>query len=619
MSGNKCEALCGAMVYPEKYQVPEFELHKQDQGSSGSCVACAVTALFGYLCRAEKKKFSPEYLYARCKREDKDTSEGTGIENAFSCVKKYGLCLAGNWPGASGEAAYVPEEHFPDNLPVEDCSNMDFRMLTNPGNVEEYKGILTGEGGATAGFPIVAGCRIFTSGRKGNWLQEPAPGDLTEEGHAVLIYGWKDTPGLPSRGYFLAQNSSPDAVGDDGSGLLRIPYEYMEKYGVSAGTLAPASAAEGMICALPAEKNGGKSLSPEVPESPERVSLFGAEMDAFPVQEVPFGARSNFFSSIRENISKAPYFYPDLHMPFFKSLRIVTVNVEKVQATEEDCSNDLKMWLAAEKITAVKAVSLKLYWFELDSRNVWCFACAFFAVGKGEVVTEESLGYLQEYIRLTCCCRPSVKHLFFTFGTNGSFAPDCNTSANPTVILCQYREKDLWTHKLPVFERGIVGEEFLTHIMPGRYRKKLEEIIHSWSKYSDPQITVERLRDRMGFTEKELDLRSLETALDDIFASGDYARKKNGEIIPFKKWGELPPDAKKCCRYTSPLKKLKWIQFVLLSGTVLFALPAILVNLAKLAKMDLPSWGSLISVLAWVLGFIITRIRLRMKFRYNIN
>ena len=26
MSGNKCEALCGAMVYPEKYQVPEFEI-----------------------------------------------------------------------------------------------------------------------------------------------------------------------------------------------------------------------------------------------------------------------------------------------------------------------------------------------------------------------------------------------------------------------------------------------------------------------------------------------------------------------------------------------------------------------------------------------------------------
>lgn len=623
-----CKSACD---FPKTYQVPEFELTKNCQGLRGTCVAFSAVALLNYLYRKENKKFSPQFLYARCKQEDRDASDGISIENAFECIKKYGVCQEKIWLYDINETESCTDESVLSTLPVESCADVNFQMLPSPRNVDEYKKILCGAAGNVP-MPVVFGCSIFASGILKNWLQEPAPGDRSEDGHAVLLYGWQDTPGLCSRGYFLAQNSL-NGNGDDGSGKLRIPFEYIEKYGLAAGTVVCEAGKTEIVCntesAVVAAEAGSDSRNTAVQAACQKVEISAI--------------KSNFFSTIRENICKAPYFYPDLCMPFFKSLQINQVNVENVLSTEENCTDDFKRWLMTENLIVAKDISVVLYWFKIDRRCCWCLTCAFFAVSEGDTVIEDDIKTLQRYIKISCGCRPDVRHFFFTLGTNTNFSSACNVSSNPTVLLCEYRENNLWTHKVPMFERGQVGDEFLVHIMPGQYKEKIEEIIHGW-KIEDGHIREQKLLIRLGFDSDNLDLATVRMALDDIFANGGYAKKKSGEIIPYEFWGrQPPPDAKKCYRYTTCSKKMenircrlwwsiKILQFVSIIS-VLLALVFVIMNApvqvwdkdlswevvlswCELSRVKIPLILFSVGVFAGIMLQIIRKIHGRLK--YNL-
>ena len=409
-----CKSICD---FPKMYQVPEFEVAKTSQGLRGTCVAFSVVALLNYLYRKQNKKFSTQFLYARCKQEDQDTAEGTSIENAFNCIHKYGVCQEKNWLYDLNDTEICTDENVLSKLPAESCADVNFQLLPSPRNIEEYKKILCGAVGNIP-MPIVVGCSIFTSGCRENWLQEPFPGDKSEEGHAVLLYGWKDTPGLFSRGYFLAQNSLRTR-GDNGSGELRVPFEYIEKYGIAAGTVIH----EAEITEFTDNKESTIAAAEALTDRGN--TIMQADREDMEISAI----ENNFFSTIKENIQKSPYFYPDLHLPFFKSLQINQVNVENVLRTEENCTNDFKRWLMAENIAVTKNMSVVLYWFKINSRNCWCLTCAFFAAQQGEAVTQDDINALQRYIEISCGCRPDTKHFFFTLGTNTKFSSACNSNS----------------------------------------------------------------------------------------------------------------------------------------------------------------------------------------------
>lgn len=592
--------------FPAEYQIPEFKLQRTVQGLRGTCVAFAAAGLLNYLFQKQNKHFSPQYIYARCKQEDNNTNDGTGIDNAFQCIRKYGVCQENVWLYDINEIENSTDKHALSLLPVESCADINFQMLPSPQNVDEYKKILCGASGNMP-VPIVTGVDIFTSGYKCNWLQFPSPGDNSAEGHAILIYGWKDTPALNSRGYFIAQNSLQN-LNNDGSGRLKIPFEYIEQYALAAGTA---------VC----EPTKAETASPIAKVDVAAAECIDAESTLQPVnsQAHIVAVASNFFSTIKENINKAPYFYPDLHMPFFKSLQINQVNVENVLRTEENCTDNFKQWLLAENITVSKDVSIVLYWFKLNQRSCWCLTCAFFAAQANEAITQDDIKTLQQYIKTSCGCRPDVKHFFFTLGTNTHFSIDCNVSANPTALLCEYKENNLWTHKTPIFERGQIGDEFLAHIMPGRYKQEIEKIIQDWP--ITRHITIDRIREEMGFSPADMDLKTLELTLDDIFSTGEYAKRKKGNdihIIPYKLWNELPPGAKICKRYTTAVKKIRFITNTLFVITMASGVMSAVISSNIFAVPRMCTTGISIAIIS-LTGFVIANIRLGLKFKYNVH
>ena len=289
-------------IFPKAFTVPNYTVEATDQGNRGTCAAFAITALLNYYARirSQELRFSPQYLYARCKLEalqayltemipedsveqvmdamaqlgyersakmlcdilslPPDSQEetivwnslkevlvddGLNLEQAMNCIAEYGVCLYEQWPYslAQTDTEFQIAPSRIDEIKTIKLSKVPFFQLYSPRNVNEYKGILCGLGGHVP-MPIVIGCQIFqmtgiVSNPAACWLREPMPGDTFGGGHAMLVFGYKDTPfNQHSDGYFRVQNSTLlHAPGCKSANEIHIPYEYVEKWAMDAMTI----------------------------------------------------------------------------------------------------------------------------------------------------------------------------------------------------------------------------------------------------------------------------------------------------------------------------------------------------------------------------------------------
>jgi hypothetical protein len=177
-------------------------------------------------------------------------------------------------------------------------------------------------------------------------------------------------------------------------------------------------------------------------------------------------------------------------------------------------------------------------------------------------------------------------HSFFTIGTAGEFADDCEPIADPTVFLCMSNPGDIWYFKLPALRRSPCAEEFFRHILPGtksEYAQAVKAKLDLWSE--NEYITVPALKERLlGDLAGKYDIYdiTIATALDELFKTGKYAKDKSGKIFPAS-W-KLPRGAKLCRRYSKPFAAMRFYYNLL--SVIVFLMPVVSYIVLHLAHAE---------------------------------
>ena len=315
-------ASSGASAFPGAADLSDKMLPPFDQGERGTCMANAVVGLaeyyfnndyrfsrqFFYLCmklndgseerlqnwledpeseekftdlldeyreRYSDSDLSEEYLYSMAEEDYRESFEGAGFENAYKTLTADGLCREELMP-------YVPvrDWHSVCQMPADDPELRE-QLLADPRNdarnhkikdkvcilpgkaISSYKQQLSGANGRRP-MPLVIGLQTFKSlfsdfTQETGWWSCPLDDDVPTGGHAMLVTGYKDVPGVPGGGYLIVRNSwgSQWAWNNPGhAGYARIPYSYVEHYAFRQTISIEAAASTG----------GGDDLWPPVKE-----------------------------------------------------------------------------------------------------------------------------------------------------------------------------------------------------------------------------------------------------------------------------------------------------------------------------------------------------------------
>lgn len=202
----------------------------KDQGSLGSCVGFAVTAMKEFQEQMEQERevaagkkyvreqdsydLSEAWVYWNAKKVDPwPGEEGTSIRYAMQVLKKIGVPC---------DKAY-PYSDFSEGSPEKWA-----KMVAKWGLIESYWRIetLTELKNALVDCPVVIGIpcfrEIFSVGSNGI-VSYPANPNEIYGGHALCVVGYNDSTGL-----FKFKNSWATSWGENGYGYL--PYKYIEDF-----------------------------------------------------------------------------------------------------------------------------------------------------------------------------------------------------------------------------------------------------------------------------------------------------------------------------------------------------------------------------------------------------
>lgn len=182
-----------------RFSLKGFPRPVQDQGSRNTCVAFALKAMLEYHLQFTAS-ISAQYLYA-CTHIEDSSRTGTTFPEAFDCVRKYGACCEEAWPynpNAGSSESQMSVDAL-KNIPRLDLNDVNFVMFKTdpPRGIDEYKTVLHG----TEQYhpsPVLLGIR-FLPRTAGGVLRCPVIEDNSATMHAVLVYGWCDTPDVRVR------------------------------------------------------------------------------------------------------------------------------------------------------------------------------------------------------------------------------------------------------------------------------------------------------------------------------------------------------------------------------------------------------------------------------------
>lgn len=513
-----------------------------DQGERGTCAAFSMAAMLEYHLDF-KEKLSPQHIYACC-HLDSDI-EGSEIESVFQNVKRFGVCRYAAWPynkNSAGNQSQISDPAVLKNIPVIRFDDVDFQIFkTNPPRgIDEYKSVLSGADGRKPS-PVIVGCEIFKSTfNTPGWVTLPLdPLEAGEGGHAMLIYGWKDTPGMESAGYFLAQNSWADNY------LVKIPFEYIENHALKAGYLsAEAKHAE-----------EGYNIEKEEIKVNSNIEQKNIEQKGKTLPPEVMAVKKDFFSSQGNNMKSGKYSFPGIRLPFPQNLgafwNVDTSNFDEPQNIKEP--NGFSDFLKKNGTDHLFG-EVKIYRIQIKGKYYYHLVSAFLYRYDGKQVDMNDIDLLMQYYEnyLKRCRSKAPRYKFYTVGTYGMFAEHCQTSCDPALFLCELTEEKVWLFRLPKAECGWITQEFFAHILPGNLVSVIREKLENWSK--SQRIDLNAIKEKLGVNELHgLYDSHIESALDVIFQNGGYARNKKGYIVPVS-W-TVPSGYKIQNRYTPPTKR----------------------------------------------------------------
>ena len=218
-----CDLVSCTGAYPEEF-IPDIDMKPFNQGTSLSCVACAVAAaryIYERYDSRNKKPFSPAYIYGnRC---DGYTGEGMQVRSALKQLNKCGDCYYDSFPGyydySTAHKLYQKKRNAYDAeaKPFRTSSFYSVKME------HEIKKAILETGSVIASHFIDA--NWYNTGKNGII---PNYDPMKNAGcHAILYVGWKKING---KLYWIILNSWGAGWGDNGYGYLPVNYARLEAY-----------------------------------------------------------------------------------------------------------------------------------------------------------------------------------------------------------------------------------------------------------------------------------------------------------------------------------------------------------------------------------------------------
>ena len=228
----------GRAVLPASHSLLDGLPPVRNQGSRGTCVAHAVTAVREQLEIAAGSppeiNLAEQYVYWWCKAHDGiPKASGTYVSVGMRCLNETGAPWEDLWPYVSRETGDQGQGPPP---PAAANGDPAFRTLRSQEfNRTDIAGIKTCiyEGRVVAFSVPVFDC-WYASSATSRWgkITLPLPGEPADGGHAMALVGYQDDPEAPGGGYFLVRNSwqpwSWDGVWQEGYGY--ISYAYISRH-----------------------------------------------------------------------------------------------------------------------------------------------------------------------------------------------------------------------------------------------------------------------------------------------------------------------------------------------------------------------------------------------------
>lgn len=189
-----------------------------DQGSLGSCVGCAVSDAFEFICRRQGKVFNPSPLFAYYNARLLDGAEGWDagayIRDGVKGLNQYGVCTLATWPYRIGMVtAKPPAKAYRE---AESNQTLAYSRVDNT-DLDQIKARLS------EGFPVVFGFTVYESferiGSNGR-MPMPKPTEAALGGHAVLAVGYDNHAER-----VICRNTWGKRWGDKGH--FTMPYEFI--------------------------------------------------------------------------------------------------------------------------------------------------------------------------------------------------------------------------------------------------------------------------------------------------------------------------------------------------------------------------------------------------------
>jgi hypothetical protein len=221
-----------AAALAESINLISFMPPVRNQGSRGTCVAFALTALNEYVLRRRGlgRNLSEQHFYYEIKLIDGAPNGcGTWQVRAVTALRDRGQCREYIWP-------YNP------NLP---CNNHGARPSTARSNgwkyrlntfavaarsVAAYKTQLAMQRPVTLSIPVYDSWYQSNEVRRSGRITMRVGDEESSGGHAVIAVGFQDSPSSPGGGYFMVRNSWSTGWAYEspyGAGYGTIPYQYI--------------------------------------------------------------------------------------------------------------------------------------------------------------------------------------------------------------------------------------------------------------------------------------------------------------------------------------------------------------------------------------------------------
>ena len=239
----------------------------RDQGSRGTCVAFAATALREFF-EGVHSGFSENYLYWGCKQIDGIKNQsGTYIKCSVEWITgdvspdhedDAGICLEKYWPyekqKGENETNGDPSNEARADAPRHRGKSFVGYLSSDVNGIKAaLAGIHDGEGGS----PLTFGIPVFNSWYRNpvtiqtGRIPMPLPNETWIGGHAMLLTGYVDDGRFPGGGVFIFRNSWSERwasetieLSESGGQTIEVPagygilpYAFIEKYGRDFYTL----------------------------------------------------------------------------------------------------------------------------------------------------------------------------------------------------------------------------------------------------------------------------------------------------------------------------------------------------------------------------------------------